>query len=856
MVKLKIDGKDVQIKKGATILAAAEAVGIKIPTLCYLEKISPTGACRVCVVEVAGADKPMTACNTVAIDGMTVTTQSEKLSAIRQQMVELLLVNHPLDCPVCDAAGECDLQDICFELDVTRQPFAAENVHHAPISDWPLIDQTPSRCVLCEKCVKVCHEVVGASALVVGERGEKAFIDTVDGKPLNCEFCGNCVAVCPTGTLTSKTFKFKARPWDMQLVPSVCTSCGSQCQIDINVKGGEVCRVTSKDETVNNGNLCIGGFFGYGYIHASQRLRRPMTKKDGYLDVAGWGEALDAAATRIREVRAATGAGAIAGLASPRLTNEENYLFQKLFRVAIGSNNIDSEARFGALRAVEGLAGLGLKGASNRIDRIGKAATVFVFGSDITAEAPAVGWQVEAAIRRNDAKLVVANMRRTKLAANAETFLAYRPGSEVALANALARLILDAGLADDAFLSRYVADLDELKADLGAVDLDAAVAATGLSLELLKEAAGYLGRADSVALIFGGDILKDADGVAKSAAIANLAMICGALHGDLGGLFPIDEKGNTQGLLDMGTAPEFLPGYQDYAQAKGKFETAWKVALPEGGRDALGILEGIEQGEVKVLYLAATNPLVSFPEAGRWRKALEKVEFLIVQDIFDSELSNLADVVLPGVTFAEKEGTVTSLDNRVSPIKQAIPVIGDARADWEIFAELYNRVSPKGGKVYPDMVMQELKELTGLYTDVCTAGDGWCVSCQKAAYRPEEKGLCYVPASGGHPAEGLQLLTGKILFHFGTTSTFAEGNLAVAPTGYIEMNPADAAARQIADGDRIQVRSAVGSAEGPVRFSEKIPAGLAFAPYHFADVAIQQAIPAGSNRTAVEIEKL
>ena len=857
MVKLKIDGKDVQIKKGTTILAAAETVGIKIPTLCYLKKISPTGACRVCVVEVSGADKPMTACNTVAVDGMAVTTQSEKLSAIRRQMVELLLVNHPLDCPVCDAAGECDLQDICFDLDVIQQPFAADDASHAPITDWPLIDQTPSRCVLCEKCVKVCHEVVGASALVVRERGEKAFIDTVDGQPLDCEFCGNCVSVCPTGTLTSKTFKFKARPWDMQLVPSVCTYCGSQCQIDLNVKAGEVYRVTSKDETVNSGNLCIGGAFGYGYIHASQRLRKPMAKKNGCLDAADWGEALNAVATRIREVRSSAGAGAIAGLASPRLTNEENYLFQKLFRAAIGSNNVDSEARFGAHRALKGLAGLGLKGASNRIDRIAKAEALLVFGSDITAEAPAVGWQIEAATRKNDAKLVVANMRRTKLAANAETFLAYRPGSEVALANALARLILDEGLADETFLTRYVANLDELKADLGAVDLDAASAATGLRLELLKEAAGYLGRADSVALIFGGDILKDVDGAAKSAALANLALVSGALHGDLGGLFPVDEKGNTQGLLDMGVAPEFFPGYQDYAQAKGKFEAAWKVTLPEGGKDAQGILEGIEKGEIKVLYLAATNPLVSFPEAGRWRKALEQVEFLVVQDIFDSELTRLADVVLPGVTFAEKEGTVTSLDHRVNPLKRAIPLPSEARADWEIFAELYNRVSAKGGKVYPEMVMQELKELTDLYTDVCTAGEGWCVSCQKEPYLPKEKGLRYVPVSGGgQPTDGLQLLSGKILFHFGTTSTFAEGNLTAAPAGYIEMNPADAAALQLEGGARIRVRSSVGSAEGPVRLSEQVPAGLLFAPYHFADVAIQTAIPTGGNRTTVEVQKL
>jgi formate dehydrogenase alpha subunit len=319
MINLKIDGKDVQIEKGATILAAAEKIGVHIPTLCFLQKISPTGACRICVVEVAGADKPMTACNTPAVEGMVVTTQSEKLAVIRRQVVELLLVNHPLDCPVCDAGGECDLQNVCYEQDVTRQPFGAEDVSHGVINGWPLIKQVPNRCILCEKCVKVCHEVVGASAIVVRERGEKAFIDTHDGKPLDCEFCGNCVDECPTGTLLSKPFLFKARPWELRKTPSVCTYCGSQCQIDVGVKQNKICRVTSEDGvTVNDGTLCIGGYFGYGYVNSPRRLARPLLKKGETQVAAGWDEALTLVADRLRQA----GADSVAALGSPRLTNE------------------------------------------------------------------------------------------------------------------------------------------------------------------------------------------------------------------------------------------------------------------------------------------------------------------------------------------------------------------------------------------------------------------------------------------------------------------------------------------------------------------------------------------------------
>jgi formate dehydrogenase alpha subunit len=354
MVNLKIDGKNVQIEKGATILAAAEKIGVRIPTLCFLQKVSPTGACRICVVEVAGADKPMTACNTPAVEGMVVTTQSEKLAVIRRQVVELLLVNHPLDCPVCDAGGECDLQNVCYEHDVTRQPFGADDVNHGVINDWPLIKQVPNRCILCEKCVKVCHEVVGASAIVVRERGDRAFIDTHDGKPLNCEFCGNCVDECPTGTLLSKPFQFKARPWELRKTPSVCTYCGSQCQIDVNVKQNKIYRVTSEDGvTVNDGTLCIGGYFGYGYVNSPKRLAQPLLKKGEKQVAVNWDEALTLVADRLRQA----GADSVGALGSPRLTNEENYLFQKLFRAAVGTNNIDSEARFGALRALRSSTG-------------------------------------------------------------------------------------------------------------------------------------------------------------------------------------------------------------------------------------------------------------------------------------------------------------------------------------------------------------------------------------------------------------------------------------------------------------------------------------------------------------------
>lgn len=848
MINLKIDGKAVAIEKGATILAAAEKAGSKIPTLCFLKKVSPTGACRICVVEIEGADKPMAACHTEAIEGMVITTQSEKLHAIRKQIIELLLVNHPLDCPVCDAAGECELQDITYAFNVTRQPFEAEDVNPDVIDGWPLIQQVPNRCVMCEKCVKVCHEVVGSSSLFVNDKGDMAFID----KDLDlCEFCGNCVQVCPTGTMISKTFKFRARPWELRKTPSVCTLCSSQCEIDLHAKGNEIYRVTSEDgSTINDGNLCIGGFFGYGYINADKRLTAPLTKAGDSQQPISWDAALTLAADKAR----VAGGSACAGLGSPRLTNEENYLFQKLFRVGMGSNNIDSEARFGYLRGIEILQRqLGLGGASNRIDRIGKAKAVLVFGADVTAEAPALDWQIELACRKHDGKLVLANMRKVKLARHANCHLAYRPGTEADLAMALTRLIVDKGQADKDFLNQYLEDPAALDVALQAVDVDKVAATAGLSRALLEEAAELLGSAESVAIVFGADVLKGINAEAATGALANLALVSGALHGDVGGLYPIDEKGNIQGVVDMGLAPELLPGQQDYATARAAFEKAWAVKLPESGRDAAGILAGIEAGDIKFLYLAGVNPLVGFPESGRWRKALAKVEFLVVQDILSSELTAMADLVLPGTSFAEKTGSMTSPDGRVGFLQRAISPLGDARADGDILASLLAAMT--GTPALDEAALQEeIKRLCGLYEDVCFTGQGR-KSCLKSAWQPQPKGLKLASVAGSTSATGLKLLAGNILFQFGTTTTSSEGTCQVAPAGYIEMNPADGEACGVKDGGKVKLTTSVGSAQGPVRFSDQLPAGLVFAPIHFADVNVLQAIPAGSNCVKVDVAK-
>ncbi|MEA3544376.1 MAG: molybdopterin-dependent oxidoreductase [Thermodesulfobacteriota bacterium] len=847
MVNLTIDGKSVSVPKDTTILEAARQVDIHIPTLCWLEKVSTTGACRVCAVEIEGVDRPMTACNTPVKEGINVTTQSEKLIRTRKQIMELILVNHPLDCPVCDAGGECDLQDICYDLDVVRQEFQADDVNPGTIDQWPLIQQVPNRCILCEKCVKVCHELIGADALFVNDKGDRAFIDK---KVENCTYCGNCVSVCPTGTMISKPFKFKARPWALTKVPSVCTYCPSQCQIDLNVMNNEVLRVTSDDEgTTNSGNLCVGGFFGYSYINNKNRLTEPIVEQKP----VSWDKAFERVVADIERIKQESGSAAIAGLASPRLTNEENYLFQKLFRAAIGSNNIDTEARFGALRTLRALdKGLGLHGASNNMAAIGNADAVLVFGADPTAEAPGVDWLIQNAVRRNGGKLVIANMRQIHLTQFANSQLSYKPGSGTALANGLSRLLLDRGHLDEDDLTRTVANLDELKVDLAAVDLDDVIEKTGLSRDVLEQAADIIGSAEKVVVIFGADICKAAYGTSKSAVVANLAILSGALRAE-GGLFPLDDKGNAQGVLDMGVYPENLPGFQPYAENKARFAKAWNCDLPEGGLDADGILQEIEAGTVRFLYLAATNPQ-SFPNSSRWLKALAKVEVLVVQDIFPSDITRLATVVFPGSSYAEKSGSFTSLDQTVRSFNRAIRPVGQSREDGEIFTELYGRLYKTSVTFSRADIFSEINELTSLYAGASYLDDDRR-TCLRKPHQVADQSLQYQLISLDCKVEGLQLLSGTSSGHFGTTSTWAPAPLEVEPEGLIWLSAVDASEAGVIDGDKLKLTSATGSTVGKVLISESVPQGLIFAPHNFTELGIQQLMPDGENLTSVQIVK-
>ncbi len=795
-ITLTIDGQDVQVPGGATILEAARKLGIKIPTLCWLEKISTTGACRVCAVHVEGVARPMTACNTPVKEGIKVTTQSPELEKIRKKTMELMLVNHPLDCPVCDAAGECDLQDTCYGLGVAKQEYSAD-LERLPIRyDWSLLESDPNRCILCEKCVKVCREITGVGAIETQSCGDRAVVETVSGKPLDCDFCGNCIAACPTGTLISKPFKFAGRPWAFEVKNGICGFCSSGCQIEYHVQNGKVARVTSDDSTYNNGNLCINGRFGYSAFNAAERLTNPLVKGvDGIQKPTSWDAALSTAVSATKEIITKYGAASVAGIGSPRVTNEENFLFAKLITQAIGSVNLDSEARLGYAQAQELQKKMfGMTGATRPMDALEQAGCIIVLGSDLKAESAGFGYRAIKAATKHDARLVIASARPTSLDRFANSSLRYKAGSEGFVALGLAKAAINQGKVAAA------EGLDSFKQAVAATSFDQIQAATGLAEAEFADAVSFIN--GQVAVIYGYEFIRSVDAAAAVTGALNLAILTAA------DLYPIDEKNNTQGMLDMGVQPG------------------------NGGKDLFGIIDGIEKGQIRCLYVMGSD-LLQLPHSGKVAVALQKLECLVVLDLFPTATAQLANIVLPAAAAPEKAGTFTTTDNRTQSFTAAANAPGEARPDLVILGDLFARLT--GGAI-PSLaaLQQEIKPMAK----------------QKLAAP-----VLAFAAPQAHAAGSMTLLVTPFLRHNGSYTSWSANNLTVAAEAVLRIGAADASRLAVKDGDRLVVSASGTSATLPVQVRDGIPAGLAIAPTHFPASGIASLLTKSAASLTVTIAK-
>jgi len=826
MVNLTIDGKQVTVKKTATIYEAAKEAGIDIPVLCYAKKLLPYGACRVCLVEVEQMKgRLIPSCTTPVTEGMVVTTTSPEIRKVRKTVLEFLLVNHVVECPVCDKGGECDLQDLTYEYEVVTNRFEGVKFDLPKDEVNPLIERNMNRCVLCGKCARVCDEIVGYGSYSFINRGFETKIATAFDRGLNCEFCGQCVSMCPVGAILPRPFKFKARPWQLKEVDSVCGYCGNGCTVTLGVLNEKVETIRFNDKTgVNDGNLCIRGRFGYSYVNSDERLKKPLLRKDGQLVEVEWPEAIAAVADGFAKASKEQGVGVLAG---GRLTNEEIFLLKNLAK-GLGTGNVDHSGGQCYKGLTEGLQEtLGVAASTATFPQVEECDAILAIRSDFYETHPVFGMVVNQAVKRHDAHLIVVSDKKGKFTKlpHAETLLS-RPGLEVNVLNAMAQVLLAEGLA----VTEGVEGLEELKAALATYTPELVAAQSGVAADAIRKAAKQLAGAKKSAILLAYGLPYTAQSKELAIAAANLAILTGNAGRAGSGLFLCGEKANSQGAIDLGLVPA------------------------AGALGAQEMLQAAASGKLGALYVVGEDPLTAYPDRARVEAALDKVSFLVVQDIFLSPTAQQADVVLPAASFAEKDGTFTNAERRIQRVRPGIPSPGEAKSDFAIFALLAARLGQQVSFAGPAAVFAEIGKTVPAYAGIDFNAIGpQGVLWGGETLQPGRKKL--VPAAGGTALDApLQLVTGSALYHSGTVSTRAKGPLAVVPAPYLELGMEDAAALKVVDGETLIVKGNGIELKLAAKVDSRLPKGVVFAPYHFASAGLNR-LYRGEAAVAVELSK-
>lgn len=765
MISLTINGQTLEVQEGTTVLQAAAEIGIHIPTLCYHKDLSPFGGCRFCVVEVQGSRLPMTSCVLPVSPGMVVQTETDNIIRYRRAILRMLLSNY-YDGGYKRYNGGFDLdQDSelagwarAYDVDI-RKMMAKKPRYPIDSDPNPFVWVDMNKCIQCTRCVRACAEVQGRFVWSQSYRGSEArIVAGSDSSMLSsrCESCGACVEYCPTGALDNKMSVNAGRA--DRTVQTTCAYCGVGCQLDLNVQedvpGGRVVRVTShadpNSSSINGKHLCLKGRYGYEFIHSARRQTKPRVrqyllegkprpaKPDPLIEVE-WEAALDIAARGLIQARDGYGSESVAVLASGKCLNEENYLLNKLARQVLGSNHIDCGANVYASSVVAGLLqSLGLPAMSSSFhDITSQARSLLVIGSNLTEQHPVFGAHIRQAVLRRKTKLVVASPDFINLAEYAALSLIHEPGSEEALINGLMQIVLQNGWQDQQSIERHPLGFAQTQARIEQYTPERVAEMTGVPVEALYQAACILAKNRPASILWSVGLADPRHSKQTIQALANLQLLLGDLDTPGGGVNPLRSQNNIQGACDMGCLPEMLPGYQPVTSlaVQKKFEEAWGASLPTfSGSNAWEILAAAGEGRIKALYLLGEELINTSSEGAQVRRSLEGCEFIVLQESLASETTRYADVLLPGVTFAEKTGTFTSSERRIQMVRQAIQPIGEARPDWQIIAGLASRMiqnSPQrtaaaefAGWQYrgTDQIMEEIAALTPIYAGVSHAG--------------------------------------------------------------------------------------------------------------------------------------
>jgi NADH-quinone oxidoreductase chain G len=819
MIEMTINDKKISVEPRTTILKAALENGIYIPHLCFDKRLAPYGGCRLCIVEVEGQRKLLASCSTPAEQGMIVSTETPKLSKARKTILELLLVHHPTDCPQCDKAGDCDLQDLVFKYGKPDGRFKRKRKDAPTDVRGPLVELNSNRCILCGKCVRICSEYQCRGALGLIGRGFPTKVQPAFGEAIECDYCGQCVDICPTGALLAKPYKFLARPWFLEEKDAICPFCGCGCTLTLGIREGQILKARGKEgEGVSRGDLCGKGRFGFDYLYSENRLKTPLIRINGDLVPATWQEAFNYISLKLNEIMQSGGPSQVAAIGSHRCTNEDNYMLSKFMRTVVGTNNIDSSARFGYGAVQDAFfRGFGVKSHPARLDSPSGKEIILVLESDPSVTHPVFGLNILKA-QREGSSLIVVDPKNTKLSRNCNRWLRSRPGTSIALLNGIMKTIIDESLFDRRSASR-IGNFPALEASLKNYTPKKVSDITGLPEEDITALARDIAKAKSRLISLGLRVAENTKGQDTVLAAINLLLLIG--DGPESLQSPA-EFSNTYGLYRMGIRPDI-----------------------GGGKNIAEML--YDKGEIKALYVMGEDPLVNFPDTSSVMETLRGLDLLVVQDIALTSTAKLAHVVLPAASWVEKDGSFTNAEGLTQSIHKVVDAPGQSLPDWQIIRNLAMVMGKDIGAKSLDALRAEISGFI--------KSDSSVTDSANPVFNP----VHYVPAGADGGDYPLLMVTRDLLQHSGTMSTRSKSLCLAVGDAFIEINENDAARCGVSDNSHVKVTSKNGSVYLKTKVSDSVPAGVVFVPTNFphAGVNILTGIQDGGNATpeTIRVEK-
>ncbi len=902
-IRVKIDGTEYEAPEGSKILDILIQNGIEIPQICHVPEVDPIQTCDTCIVEVNG--KLQRSCSTAAENGMSISLTSGRVKEAQTEAMDRLLENHLLYCTVCDNNnGNCTLHNTAEMMGIEHQkyPYTPKDDSKCAVDmSHPFYRYDPNQCIACGQCVEVCQNLQVNETLSIDWERDRPRVIWDEGVAINessCVSCGQCVTVCPCNALMEKSMLGQAgfmtgikedvmepmidlvknvepdytsifavseveaamRDKRTKKTKTVCTFCGVGCSFEVWTKGRDILKIQPvSDAPVNAISTCVKGKFGWDFVNSEERITKPLIRKNGAFVESSWEEALDLVASRLGSIKAEHGNGSVGFISSSKITNEDNYVIQKLARQVFETNNVDNCSRYCQSPATDGLfRTVGMGGDAGTIKDIAKAGLVLIVGANPAEGHPVLATRVKRAHKLHGQKLIVADLRRNEMAERSDLFISPKQGTDQVWLMAVTKYMIDQGWHDQAFIDENVNYFEDYKETLKKYTLEYAERITGLSQDTIIRIAEMIRDADGTCVLWGMGVTQNTGGSDTSAAISNLLLATGNYRRPGAGAYPLRGHNNVQGACDMGTLPGWLPGYQHITDdaARAKFEKAYGVEIDgKPGLDNIEMLHAIEEGNMKAMYLVGEDMALVDSNANHVHDILSSLDFFVVQDIFLSRTAQYADVILPAVPSLEKDGTFTNTERRVQRLYQALPTLGDAKPDWWIIQEVANRLGADWNYTHPSDIFSEMASLSPLFGkasyDVLSGwnsflwgsftGESTPLLYEDGFNFPDKKAR-FALSDWVEPAVfpeeyDLHINNGRMLEHFheGNMTNKSKGIQSKVPDVFVEVSPELAAERGICDGTMIRLVSPFGAVKLNALVTDRVRANELYLPMNSTD---------------------